>query len=92
MGRNEMPPVSVELVMMRWQFEAWAAVAHLPKRKQPRAFVVRMLEIARADVATTRIDPGRSASQQAQAAVARRGALTVLEAHAPGYLARLSPE
>lgn len=82
--------LTVELVLMRWNVEAWLLTAHLPRRRVARAFLAKVLEIARADVATIPL-AGDSAAGIAHRTAARHAALAILEEYIPRYLARLPP-
>lgn len=84
-------PLTVELVLLKWNCEAWLMTAHLPRRKVARAFLSRVLEIARADVMAIEM-AGRSSSEIARRHEARRRALALLEEHVPRYMARLPRE
>lgn len=81
-------PLSVELVLTKWNIEAWLLTAHLPRRRVARAFLIRVLEIGRSEVAAIPIS-GRTSAEIAKAHTARRQALAILEAYAPRYMARL---
>lgn len=80
-------PVSVELVLIKWNFEADLATLHLPRKQRARARLLKVLEIARSDVAC--IPMGKDAAHTAKIAACRRDALAILEEYVPRYLARL---
>lgn len=81
-------PLTVELVLLKWNCEAWLMTAHLPRRKVARAFLMKVLEIARADVMAIEM-AGRSSSEIVRRHEARRRALAILEECIPLYAARL---
>jgi hypothetical protein len=84
-------PLTVELVLLKWNCEAWLMTAHLPRRKVARAFLAKVLEIARADTAAVPMD-NRPPAAIARAHRVRRQALAIIEEYAPRYAARLPEE
>ena len=80
--------LTVELVLAKWNTEAWLMTAHLPRKRVARAFLVKVLEIARADVAAISLT-GRSADEIAGKHATRAQALSILEEYVPRFMARL---
>lgn len=81
-------PLTVEMVLWRWNTEAWLMTAHLPRRKIATAFLSKILEIGRADVLSIEM-AGRNSSEIMRRHEARQRALAILEEYIPLYAARL---
>lgn len=80
--------LTVELVLLKWNCEAWIATAHLPRKRVARAFLCKVLEIARADVDAIKLT-GRTADDVRQQHATREKALAIIEAWAPRYMLQL---
>lgn len=80
--------LTVELVLAKWNTEAWLMTAHLPRKRVARAFLVKVLEIARADVAAIPLK-GTTSTEIASKHAVRRQALEILEEYVPRFMARL---